>query len=95
MLTFEDLKVYCDGEGHVTSVFLPLTPEEWCECCMREGAHYVGGCCGNMSYAQDMLNSFFRDGGWVDPRKLARYIETMRSHDGFCKEDLPDPPSQS
>jgi len=94
MITKEDIKFYEDDDGYITSVFLPLSPEEWCECCMREGAHYVGDCCGNMSYAQDILNRFFRDGGWVSPRDLARYIEMMRSHDGYDKEDLPDPQAQ-
>jgi len=90
MIKKEDLKFHKDGE-YISRVFLPLTPVEWFRCCTRDGDFYVGGCCGNMSYAQDLLNSFFRDGGWVDVRNLANYIEMMRSHDGFCRSDLPDP----
>jgi hypothetical protein len=51
------------------TVLLPFTPEEWCSLCMNEGDNYIGGCCGNTSAAQDILEHFFRhDSGWVQIR---------------------------
>lgn len=91
MISKEDLEFRTDSDGYITNVLLPLTPSEWFESCTRDGEFYMGGCCGSMSYAQDILNSFFRDNGWAAVRDLAQYVETMRSHDGFSKEDLHDP----
>jgi len=78
-------------EGKVRSVLLPLTPAEWCKCCMREGDFYRGPCCGNMGRAQDILNSIFRDGGWAESDELYEWYQLLRSHDGYCPKDLPDP----
>lgn len=64
-----------------TRVLLPFTPEEWCQLCMTEGDHYVGGCCGNMSVLQDEINSIFRDGGYVTCERLADIAESMASHE--------------
>ncbi len=63
------------------SVLLPLTAEEWCELCMREGSAYMGGCCGTMSYMQDTVSSWFRfESGWVEVRELAEVAEDFISH---------------
>lgn len=67
----------------VQSVFLDLTPEDWCRLCMREGEDYFGGCCGQMSHFQDALNGFFRDGGWVRAGKFLDAIEGAKTHEGF------------
>lgn len=65
------------------SFVLPFTSEEWCSLCMREGDDYVGGCCGNMSAAQDIVSDAFRfGGGRINGYDLAKLVELMASHDG-------------
>ena len=85
------LELSKDAAGRVNGLVLPLTPEDWCRACMRDGTHYMGGCCANMGHAQDLLNNIFRDGPWIDLKYLKEYAECMLSHDGYCKKDLPDP----
>jgi len=86
------------------SVRLPLTPRDWCRLCMREGeqylaveteegtryerSEYIGGCCGNMSAVQDVLNGWFRDGGWVEAHELVALGEAMRDHGDKDFEDI-------
>lgn len=65
------------------SIFIPFTPSEWCRLCMREGDLYIGGCCGNTSRLQDYLNGWFRDGGWIQVKELARFSGAVFSHEGF------------
>jgi hypothetical protein len=67
----------------VRQFFAPLTAEEWCGMCMREGDEYIGGCCGQTGYTQDVLNEIFRDGGWIEPRLALDLIEIGGGHDGF------------
>lgn len=64
------------------SIGIPLTPEEWFELCSREGNHYIGGCCGAASEIQDHLNGWFRDGGWVDCKKLELVATAWGNHEG-------------
>ena len=85
------LTIHRNKEGKVEGVELPLTPAEWCQCCMREGDHYLGGCCGNLSQAQDLLSSMFRDGGTADAWDLYRWYSLVRAHDGYNEADLPTP----
>ncbi|HVI40646.1 MAG TPA: hypothetical protein VM577_08300 [Anaerovoracaceae bacterium] len=70
-----------------TSILLPLTPAEWCDMCMREGQNYLGGCCGNMSAMQDIINGIFRDSGYVSCRDLEEFAEHAAHHDSFT--DVP------
>lgn len=74
------------------AVQIPLTPEEWCRLCMRDSSEYVGGCCGNMSAVQDVLNEWFREGGWVKVHELVDLGEAMRDHgdDDFKDVDSSD-----
>ena len=74
-----------EGNGAHTILF-PFTPDDWWELCTREGSEYMGGCCGNMSLAQDYLNGIYRDGGWVSRLNFHLFIESLKNHDGF--EDL-------
>lgn len=61
---------------------LPFTPEQWYQLCTRDGAYYLGGCCGTYSYCQDLLNGAFRDSGWISARNFRDLMESMASHDG-------------
>jgi hypothetical protein len=66
----------------INKVKLDLTAEQWCSLCMREGSMYVGGCCGNSSAQQDIMNDAFRDDGWIEARDLRRLADLGMSHDG-------------
>jgi hypothetical protein len=67
----------------VSSVLLPLSSVEWCHIAMREGAHYMGGCCAHCSAMQDIVNGIFRDGGWASARQLRHLAEMAEHHEGF------------
>ena len=67
----------------IRRIFVPLTPVEWVELCSREGEFYIGGCCGQTGYTQDILNAIFRDGGWIEARQAMDLIEIAGGHDGF------------
>ncbi len=68
----------------VSSVFLNLTPEDWCRIAMHEGDEYIGGCCGTASAMQDVVNSIFREGGYADADDLYTLGEYAKHHkDGF------------
>jgi len=47
------------------NILLPFTAQEWCSICMREGEDYLGGCCGNMSAMQDIIQEVFRNSGFI------------------------------
>lgn len=64
-------------------VYVPLTAQEWCDLCMREGDHYMGGCCGNMSQLQDIINRVFRDSGHIDGHVLLKIGRICQDHEGF------------
>lgn len=66
----------------IGNIRLPFTAAEWCSLCQREGADYIGGCCGSASHLQDTLNSWFRDGGYIHPSALAEFAEMCKLHDG-------------
>ncbi len=66
------------------SVKIPFTPAEWCATTMREGDHYLGGCCGNLSAVQDDWCGVHRDGGWIQTETLSGLAEgLLGTHDGF------------
>ena len=50
----------------IQSIEIPLTDEEWCSLCMRDGQRYMGECCGQTGQVQDILNDLFRESGIVD-----------------------------
>ena len=65
-----------------TSVRLPLTAAEWCSLCMSGGENYIGGCCGQSSATQDILNHIFRhDSGFPPIRDLAELVDMLNAHD--------------
>lgn len=78
-----------EKEDKITDVTIPLTPEEWASLCMRDGADYIGGCCGQTSAIQDILNGVFRDSGSMDGKTLYEFISAASHHEGF--EDLQEP----
>lgn len=68
----------------VRSVFVNLTPADWCSVAMRDGDQYMGGCCGTMSAFQDVINGIFRDGGDADASDLYKLGHYAKAHpDGF------------
>jgi len=70
--------------SRVRSVYLGLTPKDWCAIGMHEGGSYVGGCGGTSSAIQDHVNSIFREGGWVDADTFFTIGQMAKSHpDGF------------
>jgi len=76
----------------LSSIFLPLSAEEWCSIAMREGENYVGGCCGNMGVLQDTINEIFRNSGCADNSELLTVYEMAKGHDGFDTfEELNEP----
>lgn len=73
----------------ITHVHLPLSSDEWCSLCTHDGDYYMGGCCGNMSALQDILNGAFRDSGLFNARTLRQVADLCLGHEGF--EDFEDP----
>lgn len=67
-----------------------ITPAMWVEIAQREGSAYIGGCCGNMSQLQDLINGIFRDGGWCEGHDLLEIGRICRGHDGFDEFDPMD-----
>lgn len=67
----------------IVGVKFLLSPQEWCDLCMRDGDHYMGHCCGNTSAIQDALNGVFRDGGSVSAREAWELIRLGETHEGF------------
>lgn len=64
-----------------TRVRLPFSPLEWCQCCMSDGWHYVGGCCATCSAIQDILSHAFRfHTGWLDIQELSELAELWTTH---------------
>ncbi len=70
-------------EKFIRHATFPLSPVEWCELCMRDGEHYLGGCCGQTSAIQDLLMMIFRDGGGADARDILNLMSTASPHGGF------------
>jgi len=75
-----------DRKQHTVKLFNavspPFTPFEWCHLCQNEGNFYVGGCCGNMSAVQDLLDHAFRFGsGWFSMKNLETIADYMAHHD--------------
>lgn len=75
-------------DGKIRSLLLPLTPGEWCALCQREGSAYIGGCCAQTSYIQDLVNGIFRD-GYADAQTFIQLRALLQHHEGF--EDFDDP----
>ena len=86
----DDGKAVRDEDGNivqkctgVASVLLPISSVQWCHMAMREGEHYVGGCCTHTSAMQDIVNSVFRDSGWIKAREFRELADLALNHDGF------------
>lgn len=96
--------VYEDrGEGRqrydlpdiVSYISLGLTPAQWCGIAMSDplpGVYesYIGGCCGNTSYCQDIINGAFRDGGSISGTHLLELGRLLRDHEGFDEFEAMD-----
>lgn len=75
---------YSEEDPHsVHGVTLPLSPEEWCQIAMNEGAYYIGGCCGTSSAMQDVINGAFRDSGYIDNASLLKLGQLAQSHGDY------------
>jgi hypothetical protein len=71
-----------DTKGYLRRVHLNWDSHLWCKTCMREGDHYIGGCCGTSGAMQDIINSVFRDGGELNMDTLESLAGYGISHDG-------------
>lgn len=68
----------------VRCVQLGLSAQEWCDLAMRDGPHYIGGCCGTTSGLQDVINAIFRDSGYADANAMWDIGQYTKAHpDGF------------
>lgn len=78
-----------------TRVHLNFTPAEWCQLVMNEGEYYIGGCCGNMSALQDIIEYVFRfESGQITCRELENIAKYASNHDSFTNvpfDELPEP----
>jgi hypothetical protein len=77
-----------EGYELVTSVYLPLSSDDWVSLCMRDGDSYIGGCCTALSCLQDCLNKIFRDGGFVTGPELEYVAETVIAHGDGLTDNL-------
>src|SRR3989344_4303513 len=85
-------QVILDDKGFVLRVRPVMWPRAWLDCVSRGGEHYVGGCCGAMSAAQDLMCNMVR--GAEEGIPTAMFIpwgDIMRQHDGFNIADIPTP----
>ncbi len=74
----------------VRNVLLPFKPDEWWDLTTRDGRNYIGPCCGTTGAMQDILNSVYRNGGWIDSHELLELGGMAESHqDGFEDWDKP------
>lgn len=65
-------------------VYLPLSPEMWCNLLMADGEDYVGGCCATMSNLQDLIESVFRfNSGWISCTQLEEISLIIIGHGDF------------
>jgi hypothetical protein len=78
-----DVPYHLNKNGYITEVWLPLTFVEWGHLCMRDGEYYLGGCCGNLSSAQDILNAVFRDSGMIKSYLFRALVDLTLGHEGF------------
>lgn len=70
-----------EKEKSFDRVDLPFDPLDWCSLCQTSGSNYIGGCCSQMSYVQDILNGWFRDGGqWINIREISELMDLMLDH---------------
>jgi hypothetical protein len=72
----------------ISSLFLPLSINNWINLCMQGGDSYVGGCCTAFSCLQDSLNRIFRDGGFITVSELEFIAETVVTHGEGLTENL-------
>ncbi len=72
----------------IARVFLPLSPNDWINLCMRGGDSYIGGCCTAFSCLQDHLNKVFRDGGFISGPELELIAETAITHGEGLTDNL-------
>lgn len=73
----------------LTRIRLPLDAEEWCAICMQVGTAYIGGCCANLSGAQELINRAFWNGGWIDLTDLKEFVEIVSEHGDVTSDEYP------
>ena len=69
--------------GFIELITVPLTTSEWCSLCMRNGVDYVGPCCAQTGYTQDILNDIFRNAGTISANMAINLVNVAGGHDGF------------
>lgn len=84
-----------DREDTVRSIFIGdvVTSDEWVRATQREGDDYIGPCCGNTGYCQDVLASVYRDGGLIKNGDLLGIGVNLSGHDGY--EEFRDPSDEA
>jgi hypothetical protein len=65
----------------LSTVNMHFSADEWCHMASRDGAEYIGGCCGQTSHAQDILCHIFRmTAHWIPIRDLEELALTLEGH---------------
>lgn len=67
----------------IESVHLPFTPAQWWAMTTRDGEQYIGPCCGNTGYVQDVFAGVYREGGFISASEFLNAAHMIVDHEGF------------
>ena len=68
----------------LTSITFPFSAEEWCSVACNAGDEYIGGCCSQCSYAQDLICHIFRfDPVYTPIASIEELANVIEGHDGI------------
>lgn len=70
-------------DPEIDCVYLPFTPAQWWEMTTRDGSQYIGPCCGNTGYVQDIFAGVYRDGGFIGASEFLNAAHMIAEHEGF------------
>jgi len=63
--------------------------EDWASLTRRDGYDYIGGCCGTMSYVQDIICEWWRANEPVRINDVYEVVRALHQHAGGDKSDSP------
>ena len=70
----------------LTTVTFPFSAEEWCSIACSVGDKYIGGCCSQCSYAQDIICHIFRfDPVYTPITRIEELANVIEGHDGVLE----------
>lgn len=70
----------------LTTVTFPFSAEEWCSIACSVGDEYIGGCCSQCSYAQDIICRIFRfDPVYTPITTIEELVNVIEGHDGVLE----------